>query len=327
MRFSVMVAVYNAQTYLDACVQSVLSQTCPDFELLLVDDGSTDGSGKICDAYAERDRRVRVLHTDNRGVFLTRAFAESHARGDYLVHFDADDTVEPDLLQALSDAIDRNAPDLLFYDYTLCGADGQTQVRSFGEQDTLYAGPDMQAVRRLLLGGDFNTLCNKCFHRRLVACTPTYLHYPRLRHGEDLLRSAYLVTGADSAYYLRRSFYNYRTAIGHAGVFHEDTFRNYAVIAQQVQKLLCETTDWNDDWQAAFCALCRRQLENLIRTIAGSDISLSDGAGLLQTYAVSPFFRDAMTGAPDTLKFRLLKRKHFRLLLTLHRIKGARYAK
>ena len=326
MRFSLMICVYNAEPFLCACVQSVLAQTYSDFELLLLDDGSTDGSGAICNRFAENDKRVRVLHTDNRGVLLARAAAEAHARGDYLLHFDADDTVQPDLLQTLSDAIDRHAPDLLFYDYSLCGADGSVQVRSFGDSDTLFAGQELRQLYRMLLGGEFNTLCNKCFHRRLTACAPVYLHVPRLLHGEDLFRSAYLVAGAQSAYYIHRSFYNYRTGVGGSGTFHKDSFQNYAWIAQHVQKLLREKTEWDEPMQSAMDALCRRQIENLVRALAADSRPLPEKEKLLQSYADTDFFRNALRDAPNTLKFRLLRSRRFRMLLAAYRIKGARHA-
>jgi glycosyltransferase involved in cell wall biosynthesis len=66
MRFSVLVTVYNAERYVGACLDALCAQTYADFEIVVVDDGSSDGSGRICDSYAERDRRVRVLHTEKR---------------------------------------------------------------------------------------------------------------------------------------------------------------------------------------------------------------------------------------------------------------------
>ena len=99
MQVSVIVPVYKAEKYLEACIESILCQTMPDFELLLVDDGSPDRSGAICDRYAARDGRVRVFHGPNRGVSRARNTGLDQARGEFVVFVDADDTLAPDHLE------------------------------------------------------------------------------------------------------------------------------------------------------------------------------------------------------------------------------------
>lgn len=95
---SVIVPVYNTEKYLDRCIQSILAQTYTDFELLLVDDGSTDSSGAICDKYAEQDSRVRVFHKENGGVSSARNMGLDNVRGEYVGFVDADDYVLPEFL-------------------------------------------------------------------------------------------------------------------------------------------------------------------------------------------------------------------------------------
>lgn len=104
---SVVVPVYNGERFLEAAVESVIRQTCPDWELLIVDDGSTDGSAAICDRYAASDARIRVWHQPNGGVNSARAKAVDNASGEYLVFLDADDTLPPDALEvSLADVSD-----------------------------------------------------------------------------------------------------------------------------------------------------------------------------------------------------------------------------
>lgn len=88
---SVIVPVYNAEKYLNRCVDSILSQTMTDFELLLIDDGSKDDSGRICDEYAEKDARVRAFHKPNGGVSSARNLGLNNARGNWIAYVDADD--------------------------------------------------------------------------------------------------------------------------------------------------------------------------------------------------------------------------------------------
>ena len=91
---SVIVPIYNAEKYLDRCFSTILSQTFTDFELILVDDGSTDGSGEICDRLAQSDARVRVIHKPNGGVSSARNVGIDMAKGEYITFCDADDTAD-----------------------------------------------------------------------------------------------------------------------------------------------------------------------------------------------------------------------------------------
>ena len=101
---SVIVPVYKAEDYLHACVDSILSQTVSDFELILVDDGSPDGCGAICDDYAARDSRVRVIHQENQGQAAARNHALSIAKGEWVCFVDSDDAVHPQMLERLGQA-------------------------------------------------------------------------------------------------------------------------------------------------------------------------------------------------------------------------------
>ena len=99
---TIIVPIYNAQSTLRRCVESVLSQEFTDFELILANDGSKDGSGAICEQFAQADGRVRVLHKENSGVSDTRNQAIAQARGEYLQFLDADDWITPNATKLLA---------------------------------------------------------------------------------------------------------------------------------------------------------------------------------------------------------------------------------
>ena len=99
MKFSVIVPVYNCEDSLPRCIESILYQTYPDWELLLIDDGSTDGSFSLCEAYAKQDGRIRVIHQENAGQGPARNNGMKEATGDYVVFCDADDFYEKDALE------------------------------------------------------------------------------------------------------------------------------------------------------------------------------------------------------------------------------------
>ena len=114
---SVIVPVYNVEKYLRKCVDSILGQTCADFELLLVDDGSPDGCPQICDGYAESDPRVRVIHKPNGGLISARNAGILAARGDYVCIVDGDDWALPGMLQFIRDTVSRAPvpPDMVLF--------------------------------------------------------------------------------------------------------------------------------------------------------------------------------------------------------------------
>lgn len=102
---SVLVPVYNVEKYLPRCLDSVVTQTYANLEIILVDDGSTDDSGAICDAYAKEDCRVRVIHTVNRGVAAARNRLLDEAKGEYIMFVDSDDYVNTEAIRVLYDRL------------------------------------------------------------------------------------------------------------------------------------------------------------------------------------------------------------------------------
>lgn len=100
-KISIVIPVYNTEKYLKLSVDSVLSQSYQDWELILVDDGSKDGSGAICDKYASEDSRIKVYHTVNQGVTAARGYGVEQSTGEWICFLDADDTLADDALQVM----------------------------------------------------------------------------------------------------------------------------------------------------------------------------------------------------------------------------------
>ena len=120
---SVIVPVYNAEAYLGRCLDSILVQTYQDFELILVDDGSPDRCGAICDEYAQKDGRVRVIHKANGGVGAARNTGLDAATGEYIIFVDSDDYIHPEMLQILWDGIQTTGTQLCACGYFMTTGD------------------------------------------------------------------------------------------------------------------------------------------------------------------------------------------------------------
>ena len=114
---SVIIPAYNVEHYLSECLDSVLMQSITNFEILLVDDGSTDGTAKICDSYANRDSRIKVFHKINGGQSSARNLALSYVKGKYVFFLDADDKISPTAFAVLLENMEKYAVDILSYSF------------------------------------------------------------------------------------------------------------------------------------------------------------------------------------------------------------------
>ena len=136
-KISVIVPVYKAEAYLHRCVDSLLAQTFTDFEILLIDDGSPDRSGEICDEYARKDSRVRVWHKENGGVSSARNVGLDNARGEYICFVDSDDWVESNYLKILYDDISMTNVDLVVHGFRRFTSEGK-EIGCESYSDLLY---------------------------------------------------------------------------------------------------------------------------------------------------------------------------------------------
>jgi len=169
-RFTVVVPVHNVQGYLHACLDSVLSQSYRDLELIAVDDRSPDGCGAILDDYAARDERVRVLHLEeNVGLGRARNAGMPHATGDYLLFLDSDDTLTPGALRALADRLDETGdPDVLVFDYARTYWWGGTRRNVLAHVLSEAAGSTFTAAERPEILDLLMVVWNKVYRRDFV---------------------------------------------------------------------------------------------------------------------------------------------------------------
>lgn len=201
---SIIVPVYNCEPYLEQCLRSLLDQSWADFEVLLINDGSQDRSGAICDEFAAIDVRIRVTHTPNGGVSAARNLALEQAQGEYVTFVDADDYVAPDFLE-------RMVSHMASADLVACAYD---RVRP-NEAQPFVLGPSgplelcllyEHTLCTLLIGGG---CCNKMF--RLAPIRELGLRFdPRIAVGEDMLFLVQYYRRCRSAWYVGEVLYHYR---------------------------------------------------------------------------------------------------------------------
>ena len=161
-KVSIIVPVYKAEKYLNRCLDSILAQTMPDFELLLIDDGSPDRSGDICDEYASRDSRIRVFHKENGGVASARQMGTEMASGLYSIHCDPDDWVEPNMLKELYMKAKEDDADMVICDYFYETIEGRQYYKQKPAENS-----NSDIIKQLIAGELHGSTCNKLVRTKL----------------------------------------------------------------------------------------------------------------------------------------------------------------
>lgn len=201
---SIIVPIYNAEKTLPRCIDSILSQTFCNFELLLINDGSSDNSGRICDAYAKEDERVIVFHRTNHGVGAARQFGIGKVTGAFTIHVDSDDYIEATMLEELYACAKRTEAEIVYCDYII-EEPGKTSIekQDFGDSST-------ECIRRMLLHQMHGGLWNKLIASSLFK--ENKIHFlPAVNIWEDLyftIRCFYLNPRIS---YVGKAFYHYTT--------------------------------------------------------------------------------------------------------------------
>ncbi len=201
-KISVIVAAYNAERYIGRCLDSILAQTMSDFEVIVVNDGSTDGTPAILDEYAAKDPRARVIHKPNGGVASARQAGLDAAQGEYTIHADSDDWVEPEMLEEMYAAACANHSDMVFCDFYEIHKD---QIKYNSQRPESYD-------RLTIFGQTFNilsgSLCNKLIKR---TCFLDYqISFEQgVNYEEDKLVCLKILSHDIVVTYLEKAFYHY----------------------------------------------------------------------------------------------------------------------
>lgn len=165
--FSIIVPVYQAHQYLERLITSILAQSYDKYELLLVDDGSSDGSEKICDKFSTKYKQIKTIHKENGGVSSARNCGIENAKGNYIIFLDADDYIDRDFLVDASKTIEKHQADIFVYGYY---AESEKMLREFlpslsGVYDNAIFS---EMIPTFIQDEAFNSVWNKVFSARII---------------------------------------------------------------------------------------------------------------------------------------------------------------
>lgn len=202
---SIIVPVYNVQEYLERCINSIWQQTYQNLEIILVDDGSTDRSGQMCDEFAQKDPRIKVVHKENGGLSDARNAGLQVATGDYIGYVDSDDWIEPEMYATMYQACKREQADLAICRYH-CVYEGATKEKGTDKQ-TVF---DRENLLNIYICGHndyvvYNSVWSKLFSRELVKD----MLFPKGRNSEDIMYTTRAFCRSEKAVYIDSYFYDY----------------------------------------------------------------------------------------------------------------------
>lgn len=323
-KFSIVVPVYNAEKYICECVDSVLSQSMKDFELILVDDGSTDNSGRMCDGFALQDERIKVIHQPNSGHISARMNGVKQAVGDYVLFVDSDDYWLDGCLETVDKNLVRFGCEVLVFRLRR----GEEICHDFfgGEKAEITHGKYFSVS---LAESGMNCLVIKAFARRLFE-TVDISSFSHLRNSEDLVLSTMLVKAAESIGYIPDVLYYYRpneTSI--TNTINENALSEFVfsrnVLWAELERL---GLDNSENKKVLYLGFLRRAADYVMQ-ISLSGLSSAEKKAEFNKILGMKIFKEAMAesdlsvfGKAKQLRLKLLHSRNFAILILLDKARG-----
>lgn len=238
LKVSVVVPVYNVELYLEKCINSILKQTYSDFEILLIDDGSTDHSGELCDRFAVLDKRIRVIHQKNEGLAEVRNIGIKNAKGSYILFVDSDDWIDQITIEKCLSIIEKYNADIVCFRFI------KEYCDKTHKENKSYAGDDIkilnkkEALELLFYPKYVDTItCNKFVKREMFEG----VIYPKGKLHEDLFTTYKFVANAETIVCISDELYHYYQnpqSIGHL-YFSENTY-DIAVAVDECRRFIID---------------------------------------------------------------------------------------
>ena len=323
---SIVVPVYKTEAYLRRCVDSLRAQTVTDLEIILVDDGSPDASPALCDALAQEDSRIKVVHKTNGGAPDARNAGMAVATGEYIGFVDSDDDVAPTMYETLLTAIRRDGSDIAMTDYLRIPAEGEPYLVTtdldggFYDKDALRASLFPQLILKETL--DYGPLLSvwSCLYRAEFLRSHALRFDPEIRLAEDHLFSAvagYLANRL--SYHKDEGLYHYYLNMGSTTTsYHHGAFAVYAAMNEKLRAFFADKTDYDFSRQLSLHAIyyactCFTQLLLLPKKERRKPLR-----ELLHSQTLQQAFRgQTLPAVSRKLRFQLWLMKHRQVTLSL----------
>jgi len=243
MRFSIVIPVYNVEKYIEECIESILNQTYQAFEIILVDDGSTDRSGEICDRYVEKYcDKIKVIHNKNQGQLKTRSCGIKNATGDVLLIVDSDDCIRENSLEILADIFENTNCDMVLFNAQKYESQNEL-IADFDFIDGQQFSYDSKRMlyELLITTSKLNPLWLKAVKKNVANAVPAEYEEFGLRNAGDFLYSIPMLSAANSIIYADQNLYYYRTRNGSiVNSYNPERHRSIKKVHMELEKYIDE---------------------------------------------------------------------------------------
>ena len=257
-KVSIIVPVYKMEKYIEKCVTSLINQSYKNIEIILIDDGSPDKCPQMCDEYAEKDCRIRVVHQKNSGASKAREHGLKIAQGEYISFVDPDDWQETSAIEELVEAVAKFEADIVIFDWQAFLDDGRRLVNS----QNLSNEKSMEEIRdAFLLDKCPNFMCNKLFRKSLFK----NMNFPADMIYEDLYINAEIFCRCKKAYYIAKPFYCYRVHASYANTTSKIKQKHGLYLAWREHERVCEA--YNVEAPLPYCRLRAQQAAISLMTL------------------------------------------------------------
>ena len=322
--FSIVIPVYNAEKYLGECVESVLSQSVTDFELILVNDGSTDKSGHLCDRFALRDERVKVIHQQNSGHITARMNGVSAAVGDYIMFLDSDDYWLDGALSAVANNLERFGCNMLVF--RLRKGDENCHDFFCGERSDITHSEYFSVS---LAESGMNSLVVKAYARKLFE-NVDISSFSGLRNSEDLVLSTMLAKAADKISYVPDVLYYYRPNEGSiTNSFNAKEIDEFIISRSFLRAELERLGLDNDDNKKVLYSGYLRRVSDWAYQASVSSMTTEEKISHLSKVCESDMFSEAVKsadlsqfGKATRIRLRFLASRRFSLMILFDKIRS-----
>ncbi len=312
-KFTVNIPVYNAEKYLHECIDSVLNQTYANFELILVDDGSKDASGSICDQYAAKDSRVKVFHNENQGSFAARVFSVSHAAGEFCVFCDSDDYYDLGYLERVNEILNEEKCDIVLFNQRGIENGVALPVKGCWEEKKIFFEDSKKELYPAIMSTTFfNNLNVKVIKTELLQNDPLDVDkYSFVKNGDDFLQSLYPIFNAKKVVFLPECYYNYR--VNPESLTHKidpNIYNSIFAVRSVVWSYLKDTDILGENPKAVFATRCLRAAMNIVKLVAQADeMSDEEKIEIFENIREHEFYEEFIM--PNFVKADLEKKWHF----------------
>lgn len=311
IKYSILIPVYNTGKFLRQCLDSLLAQKIIDFEVIIVNDGSTDNSFEICQEYSRKFANFVLISQENKGLLLTRRIAIQRSSGKYLLFLDSDDFWESNTLEIIDKTLNNyNFPDIVTFNFNKVDESGKifTKIsRSLPYGQTISRGNYGNTIYKLLVSSDdLNSLWSKVVKREIVDIEADYSNYAHVSLGEDLLQSIPLILNSKNIVFIDSYLYNYRSnSQSITNNFNLKSWNNFVFVRKEIFSKLKAQNDFSDSLIDLYFQRNLEKFLSIVNLISVSNLKYGNKKSLLHFINQDSFVQETLFN----LKNRKLKTK------------------